>query len=116
MGARVYLVLFVMLGTSVGAEASSYHESLWPGVSCASDDSPAVVRILEKPDSEGLFKINGGLCRALPSPSLEDGTLFAVAHCVLHTEQAFVFMFGGWLNMLTVRFSNTDESQDLFCR
>jgi hypothetical protein len=116
MDVRARSVLIITLVASNAALAGDFHESLQPGVVCSSEDNPLKFQILESPAFDGFFNISEGLCKALPIQDGEDATLFSVGHCMLQDGQQFSLMFGGWLNMLTVRFDEKDESQDLFCR
>lgn len=115
MDVRERSVLIITLVASNAALASDFHESLKPGVVCSSDQNPSRFQILESPAFDGFFNITEGLCKALPIEEELDSTLFTVGHCMLDDGQQFAFLFGGWLNMLTVRFDERDEAQDLFC-
>ncbi len=113
---RARSVLIITLAAANSAVASDFHESLMPGVICSSEHNPLKFQILEGPEFDGFFRISEGLCKALPIDTEESSTLFAVGHCLTNEGQQFAFMFGGWLNMLTVQFDEKDDIQELFCR
>lgn len=108
-------LIITLLGAHEAALAE-YHDSLRAGVICSSDNSELKFEILEQPDSDGFFRIESGLCKGTQLDSDDLPTLFKVADCMRDDDQVFSFMFGGWLQMLTVRFEGKDETQDLFCR
>jgi len=108
--------LIITLAASSAAAASEFHESLQAGTACSSEKNDTYFEILDSPAFDGFFNVSNGLCRAFPIDPDEKATLFSVGHCLLRDGQKFTFMFGGWLNMLTVRFDHNDENQDLFCR
>ena len=116
MEVRARSALFITLAVSNAALATDFHGSLIPGVVCSSEDNSSKIQILERPASDGFFKITKGLCKALPILPEEDATLFAVSQCLNDEGQQIAFMFGGWLNMLTARFDGKNESHDLYCR
>jgi hypothetical protein len=108
--------LIITLAASSAAAASEFHESLQAGTACSSEKNDTSFEILDSPAFDGFFNVSNGLCKAYPIDSDETETLFPVGHCLLQDGQKFTFMFGGWLNMLTVRFDHNDENRDLFCR
>ncbi len=116
MDVRTRSVLIITLMLSHEAALAEYHDSLQAGLVCSSDISELKFEILEPPDTDGFFKVESGLCKAKHLSSDDSSTLFKVADCMLEDGQVFSFMFGGWLQMLTVRFEGKDETQDLFCR
>ncbi|NBW82143.1 hypothetical protein EBR21_10370 [bacterium] len=120
MDVRTRSVLVLTLGLFSGRGiAANFHESLQPGVVCSSENYPVKFEILELPQQEdGFFKVSDGLCRALNLDEPDDtSTLFPVARCIDSRQTEFTLYFGGWLNMLTARFSdNSAEKQDLICR
>lgn len=116
MDVHTRLALVITLVASSVAGASEFHESLQAGKTCSSEKNQTRFEILEGPASDGRFNVSKGVCRAYPINPDEKATLFSVGHCLLQDGQQFTFMFGGWLNMLTVRFDQNDENHDLFCR
>lgn len=116
MDVQTRSALIITLVASSAASASDFHESLRADVICSSEANPTKLEILENPASDGFFNVSGGLCKALPMDSEEPSTLFPVAHCMMEEGQQFSFMFGGWLNMLTIHFEQKSEEFDLFCR
>ncbi|MFZ9520569.1 MAG: hypothetical protein ACO3A4_08845 [Silvanigrellaceae bacterium] len=120
MDVRARSVLVLTLGLLSGTGiAASFHESLQPGVVCSSENYPVKFEILERPVLEdGFFKVSDGLCRALNlEADDETSTLFPVAHCMDSRQTEFTLYFGGWLNMLTAKFSDSaSEKEDLVCR
>jgi hypothetical protein len=116
MDVRTRSVLIISLVLLNGSALADYHDSLRPGLICSSDTSDMKFEILEMPAMDGFFQVEGGLCKALVTDDEDASTLFKVADCMFEDSQVFSFMFGGWLQMLTVRFEGKDETQDLFCR
>jgi hypothetical protein len=116
MDVRTRSVLITLLLLSQEAAMAEFHDSLRAGLMCSSEASDLKFQILEPPDSDGFFKVESGLCKADHLSPDDSSTLFKVADCMLEDGQLFSFMFGGWLQMLTVRFEGKDETQDLFCR
>lgn len=116
MDVRTRSALIITLLLSQEAALADYHDSLRAGLICSSDVSELKFEILEQPDLDGFFKVGSGLCKAQHMNEDDSATLFKVADCMLEDGQIFSFMFGGWLQMLTVRFEGKDETQDLFCR
>jgi hypothetical protein len=120
MDVRARSVLVLTLGLLSGTGiAASFHESLQPGVVCSSENYPVKFEILERPLlDDGFFKVSDGLCRAVNLDETDDtSTLFPVARCMDSRQTEFTLYFGGWLNMLTAKFTdNSDEKKDLICR
>lgn len=119
MDVRARSVLVLTLGVfSATAVAESFHESLQAGVVCSSENYPVKFEILEPPFStDGFFKVSDGLCRAVNVDPHEGSTLFPVAYCMSSNEVEFTLFFGGWLDMLTARFSDsTNDNEELICR
>jgi hypothetical protein len=114
---RSVLVLTLLLVPAMG-HAVTFHDSLQAGVVCSSEGHPVKFEIFEAPAADdGFFKVSDGLCRALPLDEDDGSTLFPVALCLNNREQEFTMFFGGWLNMLTVKFKDeSDENSDLLCR
>lgn len=108
--------LIITLAVSSAAVASEFHDSLQAGVICSSDVNPIKFEITESPAPDGFFNISTGLCKAVTLDPDEQSTLFTVGHCLLESGEQFSFMFGGWLNMLSVRFDEKSEEDDLYCR
>lgn len=116
MDVHTRLALLITLAASSAARAAEFHDSLQAGTACSSKKNQTHFEILDSPAFDGRFNVSKGVCRAYPINPDEKATLFSVGHCLLQDGQQFTFMFGGWLNMLTVRFDQNDENQDLFCR
>ena len=119
MDVRVGSVLILTLGAvAPPVNAEDFHESLQGGVICSADGNPVKFEILERPThADGFFKVSEGLCRALVVDQNETSTLFPVAFCMDAGGAEFTLFFGGWLNMLTVKFKDDPKGdRDLICR
>jgi hypothetical protein len=116
MDVRTRSALIITLLLFQEAAFAEYHDSLRAGLICSSETSDLKFEIAEPPDQDGFFRVESGLCKAQHINSDDSSTLFKVADCMLQDGQIFSFMFGGWLQMLTVTFEGKDETQDLFCR
>lgn len=110
--------ILTLLSLPAPGYAANFHESLQAGVICSSEDYPVKFEIFESPSiDDGFFKVSDGLCRALPMNDDETSTLFPVALCLNNREQEFTLFFGGWLNMLSLKFKNeSDGENELLCR
>lgn len=98
------------------AFAGNFHESLQANTICSAESIPSKIVIFEVPDDDGFFKTNLGLCRAISIDEQGTSTLFPVAQCLDENNKQFTFFFGGWLNMLSVKLSESEEDEDLLCR
>jgi hypothetical protein len=111
-------LILALVGLSTTARAAEFHESLQAGVVCSAENNPLKFEILETPVHEdGFFKVSEGLCRALAVDPDEGSTLIPVALCMDSRGAEFTLLYGGWLNMLTVKFrEDTGSQDDLICR
>lgn len=116
MDVRTRSVAIISLMLLNSTALADFHDSIRAGLICSSDTSDMKFEILEMPAMDGFFQVEKGLCKALEINDEDSSTLFQVADCMFEDSQAFSFMFGGWLQMLTVRFDGKDETQDLFCK